>query len=290
MCLGNGDPGGPRRCSGDGRAAFARAQTAVALLEQREAGILAFQGPVVPAATVTLPPSAAPTIDVQPFSSSIASPADWDAVPDYYQWPEFNEGSYGCIRVSPDGTRAVKENLPGPDGEPGQFGPYETALAYRMGERGHSPRVHRVLDTHMEMDFVAGTPMWASYKPAEDESVMNAAQTRKLAAALKDLHLMGYAHGDMHVRQVLVDGDDVKLVDYGSAGLHSERVVRVLHDLNKIAHLANWGNDELADDPYIALVNKHLTRYRDVKGVAKAAHEQRDTIALDYLRELEELR
>jgi tRNA A-37 threonylcarbamoyl transferase component Bud32 len=131
--------------------------------------------------------------------------------------------------------------------------------------------------------------MWASYKPTEDETVMNAAQTRKLAAAIKDLHLMGYAHGDMHVRQILVDGDDVKLVDYGSASLISERPVRSMHDLNKIGLLANWGNDELADDPYIQLVNKHLTRYRDVKGVSKAAHEQRDTIALDYLRELEEL-
>lgn len=262
MCLGAGDPGGPRRCSGDGRAALARAQAAVAVLEQRQAALEALQP---------------------------ADPAAGNVVPDYHLWEEFNEGSYGCIRISPDGTRAVKEILPGPDGEPGQFGAYEVTLAMAMGELGHSPRVYRALDTHMEMDFVSGVPMWASYKPAEDESVMNAVQTRKLAAALHDLHLMGYAHGDMHVRQVLVDGDDVKLVDYGSAAPISERPVKAMHDLNKIACLANWGNDELADDPYIRLVNKHLTRYRDVKGVSKAAHEQRDAIAADYLRELKEL-
>lgn len=266
MCLGAGDPGGPRRCSGDGRAALARAQAAVAVLEQRQAALEALQ-------------------PADPASGAAAG----NAVPDYHLWEEFNEGSYGCIRISPDGTRAVKEILPGPDGEPGQFGPYEVELATTMGRLGHSPRVYRALDTHMEMDFVSGVPMWASYKPAEDESVMNAAQTRKLAAALHDLHLMGYAHGDMHVRQVLVDGDDVKLVDYGSAAPISERPVKAMHDLNKVACLANWGNDELADDPYIRLVNTHLTRYRDVKGVSKAAHEQRDAIAEDYLRELKEL-
>ena len=161
-------------------------------------------------------------------------------MPDYHLWEEFNEGSYGCIRISPDGTRAVKEILPGPDGEPGQFGSYEVELATTRGRLGHSPRVYRALDTHIEMDFVSGGPMWASYKPAEDESVMNAAQTLKLAASLHDLHLMGYAHGDMHVRQVLVDGDDVKLVDYGSAAPISERPVKAMHDLNKIACLANW--------------------------------------------------
>ena len=276
MCLASADAGGPRRCSGDSRAALGRAQAAVAVLEQRQADILAAH--------------ASAAIDVQPAQAPIAASVDdSDGVPDYHLWVEFNEGSYGCIRVSPDGSRAVKETLPGPDGGPGQFGTYEVGLAITMGELGHSPRVYRALDTHLEMDFVTGTPMWASYKPAEDETVMNAAQTRKLAAAIKDLHLMGYAHGDMHVRQILVDGDDVKLVDYGSASLISERPVRSMHDLNKIGLLANWGNDELADDPYIQLVNKHLTRYRDVKGVSKAAHEQRDTIALDYLQELEEL-
>lgn len=39
MCLSSGAPGGPRRCSGDGRAALARAQVAVAHLEQRHADI-----------------------------------------------------------------------------------------------------------------------------------------------------------------------------------------------------------------------------------------------------------
>jgi tRNA A-37 threonylcarbamoyl transferase component Bud32 len=278
MCLASSDPGGPRRCSGDSRAALQRAQVAVAVLEQRQATLEDRQA------------SVAPHVDVQPAPPPPAGgAAAAPTVPEYHLWEEFNEGSYGCIRISPDGSRAVKEILPGPDGEPGQFGAHEVTLAMTMGRLGHSPRVYRAFDTHLEMDFVAGTPMWASYKPTEDESVMNAVQTRKLAAALRDLHLMGYVHGDMHVRQVLVNGDDVKLVDYGSAAPVGDRPVRALHDLNKIARLANWGNDELADDPYIRLVNKHLNRYRDIKGVSKAAHEQRDAIAEDYLRELKEL-
>ena len=287
MCLASADPGGPRRCSGDGRAALAKAQAAVDLLEHRQAHLLALQAPVLDgAAPSTLTPPAA-VIDIQPAPApAVPTPA---APPPYHLWLESAEGSYGCVRVSPDGTRAVKEILPGPDGEPGQFGPYEAELAAVMGRLGHSPRVYRADDTHLEMDFVPGNPLWASYKPDEDEAVMNAAQTRKLAAALRDLHAMGYAHGDMHVRQVLVDGDDVKLLDFGSAQPLDDKIVRCMHDLNKIGLLANWGNDELADDPYIALVTKHLRRYRDVKGVSKAAHTQRDTIAADYLRELKEL-
>ena len=278
MCLGTGDPGGPRRCSGDARAALARAQSVVAVLEQRQVALEDLQS------------TSAPHVDVQPASSApTGGSTAAGTAPDYHLWAEFNEGSYGCIRISPDGTRAVKEILPGPDGKPGQFGANEVALAVTMGGLGHSPRVYRALESHMEIDFFPGTPMLASYKPTEDESAMNPVQTRKLAAALRDLHLMGYVHGDMHVRQVLVDGDDVKLVDYCSAAPISERPVRALHDLNKIARLANWRSEDLADDPYIQLVNTHLTRYRDIKGVSKAAHEQRDAIAEDYLRELKEL-
>ncbi|MDA2991993.1 MAG: hypothetical protein O3B27_10600 [Actinomycetota bacterium] len=287
MCLASAEPGGPRRCSGDGRAALAKAQAAVDLLEHRQAHLLALQAPILDgAAATTLTPSAS-AIDIQPAPAP-AGPAP-ATPPPYHLWPEIAEGSYGCVRVSPDGTRAVKEILPGPDGEPGQFGPYEAELAAMMGRLGHSPCVYRADDTHLEMDFVPGKPMWANYRPDEDEAVMNAAQTRKLAAALRDLHLMGYSHGDMHVRQVLVDGDDVTLLDFGSARPHGEKVVCCMHDLNKMGLLANWGNDELADDPYIQLVAKHLRRYRDVKGVSKAARAQRDSIATDYLRELKEL-
>ncbi len=270
MCLAVTDQGGPRRCSGDARAALRRARAAVEVLEQRQHQILAFQRPLVGCGQI-------PTFEVTA------------AAPPYHLWQEINEGHYGCIRISPDGTRAVKELFPSADGEAGEFGPYEVELAITMGELGHSPRVHLASHSYLEMDLVTGAPLWASYKPEDDEPVMNATQATKLAAALKDLHRMGYCHGDLHVRQVLVDGDNVHLVDYGSVRPLCERPVKSLHDLNKVAALANWANDELAGDPYIRLLNRHLTRYRDVKGVSKAAHELRDAIALDYLKELEEL-
>lgn len=269
MCLAAGDPGGPRRCSGDGRAALSRAVATVEALEQRQADILAFQAPLGAAQLQTLEICAAPP---------------------YHLWEEYREGHYGCVRISPDGTRAVKELLPGPDGEPGEFGDWEIEVAYRMGQLGHSPVVHRASETHLEMDFVPGGPLWAGYKPEEGESVMNPGQTRKLAAALKDLHLMGFFHGDLHVRQILVDADQVKLVDFGAAGRSQDHPLKCLHDLNKIRHLAAFDNPELAGDPYIDLVNRHLDRYRAVTGVSAAAREHRITIARDYLRELEELR
>lgn len=271
MCLASTDPGGPRRCSGDARVALRRARAAVEALEQRRDNLLAFQRPLVGCGQI-------PSYDVTPTPP-----------PPYHLWEQINEGHYGCIRISPDGTRAVKELFPGLDGEAGEFGPHEVELAITMGELGHSPRVHRATNSHLEMDLLSGQPLWASYKPEEDEPVMTSAQTRKLAAALKDLHRLGYCHGDLHVRQVLIAGDEVKLVDFGSARPLSERPVKCLHDLNKVAALANWADDEVSEDPYIRVLNKHLNRYRDVKGVSKAAHELRQTIALDYLQELEEL-
>lgn len=41
MCRGKSEPGGPRRCPGDTRAAYHRAANRVALLERQEAELLA---------------------------------------------------------------------------------------------------------------------------------------------------------------------------------------------------------------------------------------------------------
>lgn len=210
--------------------------------------------------------------------------SQWAVTASRHRWKLIGEGNYGQVYLSPDGNRAVKELLRGR-----RFGPHEVELATRMGELGHSPRVFSSTETALEMEIAPGTTLWADYARAEDEPVMTAAQAAKVAAALHDLHKMGYAHGDLHALQFRVDGDNVKMLDYGLSVPHSERPVKALHDLNKIRSLVFWENPELEAVPYVRLVNKHLGAYREVTGQSKAAVAQRDEIAKAYLKELEEL-
>jgi tRNA A-37 threonylcarbamoyl transferase component Bud32 len=207
----------------------------------------------------------------------------------YNNWEERARGNYGKVSVSPDGTRAVKQLLVGDDGKKGEFGEFEIQLAKRMGEMGHSPRVYKTSKDSMEMDAVKGAPLWKDYKRGENEPVMNAAQATKAAAAIRDLHKLGYAHGDNHALQYLVDGNNVKLVDYGLSVPVSRQPTRVMQDLSKISNLVRWDNPELAGNPYVQVVNRHLPAYRAVKGTSKAAKAEKERIAQAYLQDLESL-
>jgi predicted Ser/Thr protein kinase len=204
----------------------------------------------------------------------------------YSDWREVAKGNYGKVSISPDGTRAVKELLTGDDGKKGEFGEYEVELATRMGELGHSPRVYKSTPDILEMDAAKGRPLWKSYRRAEGEPVMDAAQATKAAAAIRDLHKMGFAHGDMHALQFLVQGDDVKLVDFGLSVPTSRQPVRVMQDLSKINGLVRWDNPELSKDPYVQIVNRHLPRYNAVEGFSKKAKAERERIAEEYLSDL----
>jgi tRNA A-37 threonylcarbamoyl transferase component Bud32 len=209
--------------------------------------------------------------------------------PDYGKWNEIKRGNYGKVSISPDGTRAVKELLTDKDGKKGEFGEYEVQLAKRMGQLGHSPRIHRATQDALEMDVAKGQPLWKDYKRGEGEPKMNGAQATKAAAAIQALHKLGFAHGDMHALQFLVDGNNVKLVDYGLSVPTSRQPVRVLQDLSKINSLLDWKNPELAGNRYVQLVNKYLDPYKEIKGTSQKAKNQKQQLAEAYLKELEQM-
>lgn len=211
------------------------------------------------------------------------------SVPNYSQWEPLAKGNYGKVSISPDGTRVVKELLTGEDGKKGEFGPHEAELAKRMGELGHSPKIHRSTPDALEMDVAKGEPLWKDYKRGENEPIMNAAQASKAGAAIRDLHKMGYFHGDMHALQFLVDGNNVKLVDYGLSGPVSSQPARVMQDLAKINALINWKNPELGNDPYFRLVNKYLDQYKEIKGTSQAAKNKKTQLGEQYIQELNTL-
>jgi len=209
---------------------------------------------------------------------------------DYTKWNTVAQGNYGKVSISPDGTRAVKELLTGKDGKKGEFGEHEVELAKKMGELGHSPRIHRATPEVLEMDVAKGAPLWKGYSRGENEPQMNATQATKAAAAIRDLHKLGFAHGDMHALQFLVDGNNVKLVDYGLSVPTSRQPARVMQDLAKINGLINWKNPELAGNPYVQLVNKYLDQYKEVKGTSQAAKNKKTQLGEAYLKELEQLK
>lgn len=212
-----------------------------------------------------------------------------ETVTDYSKWNEVKRGNYGVVSISPDGTRAVKELLTGKDGKKGEFGEFEVQLAKKMGELGHSPRIYKATDKALEMDVAKGAPLWKGYARGENEPKMNAAQATKAAAAIQALHRLGYAHGDMHSQQFLVDKNNTKLVDYGLSVPISRQPVRVMQDLSKIAKLVDWENPALAGNPYVQLVNRYLPAYREIKGTSQKAKAQKQQIAENYIRDLQEL-
>lgn len=206
----------------------------------------------------------------------------------YADWETLAKGNYGKVSKSPDGKRVVKELLEH-NGEKGEFGPYERQLAIRMGKLGHSPRIHSASKDHIEMDLAPGKPLWKDYQPSEGEGPMTTKQAKKAAAAVKALHKMGFFHGDAHALQWMVDGDNVKLVDYGLSGKVSSNPTRVLQDLSKWAKPIGWDNPELKGDPYFDLVSRTMAEYKEIKGQSKKAKADRLALAERYLDELAKL-
>lgn len=202
----------------------------------------------------------------------------------YKDWERLAEGFMGTIDKSPDGSRVVKRLKEGRE-----WGPHEVELQRKMASLGFSPRVHSASGEHIEMDALKGKPLWAGFQKGDDEPVMNTAQAKEAGKALKALHKMGYFHGDMHSQQWMVNGNDVKLIDYGLSGKSSAEPVKVMQDLAKIKKLVNFDNPELQSDPYIATAKRYSDQYSAIKGTSKAAKAEKERLAKEYLNEVKDL-
>jgi tRNA A-37 threonylcarbamoyl transferase component Bud32 len=208
----------------------------------------------------------------------------------YSEWRVVASGYQGQIAINPEGTRVVKTLFSPEKGEKPEFGPLEVEIATKMGELGHSPKVHSSGPSHLEMDFAKGKPIWKSFRMEEDESPMNPEQARKAGAAVRDLHRLGYFHGDSHSQQFLVNRNDVKLVDYGLSGRLSSNPVKAMQDLAKISKLVGWEKTELSGDPYFSMVSRLLPEYRELQGSkSKKSVARRLEIAEEYLKDLKSL-
>jgi hypothetical protein len=87
-----------------------------------------------------------------------------------------------------------------------------------------------------------------------------------------------------------VNGDDIKLVDYGLSGRLSSNPVKAMQDLAKISKLVGWEKAELSGDPYFSLVSRLLPEYRKLgDSRSKKSVARRLEIAEEYLKELNSL-
>lgn len=204
----------------------------------------------------------------------------------YSNWPVQAEGFYGIVSFSPDGNRVVKLLKDRGDGK-GGFGPHEVEIAKKMGDLGHSPKIHSYSDQHIEMDRAAGEPLWKGYQRAEGDEPMSASQALAAASSIRALHRLGYYHGDMHNRQFIVNGNNVKLIDFGLSSPASKDPRKVIQDLNKASSLVFWANPELDSDPYVKLVRKYREMYRNSPSKKKSEKEEWEReVGRKYLQEL----
>jgi tRNA A-37 threonylcarbamoyl transferase component Bud32 len=210
----------------------------------------------------------------------------------FSNWNIIASGNNGEIAINPEGTRVVKRMLERKKQEENkpEFGPYEVEIGTKMGKLGHSPKIYSSSPSHIEMDLAPGKPLWQTFKKGDEEPVMNLEQARKAGYAFRDLHRMGYFHGDAHSQQFLVDGNNVKMVDFGLSGLSKDNPIKVMQDLAKISALVQWGTPELQNDSYFQLVNRYLPDYRSIgKSTSKGSKEKRRKLAEAYLDDLSRL-
>jgi tRNA A-37 threonylcarbamoyl transferase component Bud32 len=214
------------------------------------------------------------------------------ATPDVSKMKKLAEGNYGVVYQDPQSGHVVKTLKEGK-----QWGKHEVELGTKMGELGHSPKVYSSSPSHIEMDFSKGRPLWSNgFNRTEEEAAkdlkMTPAQAQASLAAIRDLHKMGFYHGDMHNEQFLTDGEGGKeatLIDFGLSGKIQDQPHKAIVDFNKVGKLIDIHRPELDGDPYVQLVRESVDEYRAAKGQSKAAVAKRAEIGLNYFKKLQQL-
>jgi tRNA A-37 threonylcarbamoyl transferase component Bud32 len=212
--------------------------------------------------------------------------------PDVSKMKKLAEGNYGVVYQDPQTGHVVKTLKEGKE-----WGPHEVELGRKMGELGHSPKIYSASDDHIEMDFSKGKPLWTggfnrTKEEKERDLKMTPEQATKALAAIKDLHKMGFYHGDMHNEQFLTDGEggkDATLIDYGLSGKIQDQPHKALVDFNKVGKLIDIYRPEFDKDPYVQLVRDSIDAYKDAKGQSKAAVAKRSQIGLEYFNKLSQM-
>jgi len=180
----------------------------------------------------------------------------------YKGWEPKAKGFYGVVSFSPDEKRVVKELISRGDGKD-KFGEYEVEVAVRMGNLGSSPKVISHSSKHIEMERAKGKPLWEGYQQQEGDMPMNSRQSLNSSKALKNLHKMGFFHGDIHNLQFIVDKDNVKLIDFGASAPFETNPRKLIQDLNKASKFIDWDNPDLDGDLYVQTVRKYRSMYRN---------------------------
>ena len=224
--------------------------------------------------------------------SSQPNEASKGAVPDVSKMKKLAEGNYGVVYQDPSTGHVVKTLKEGKE-----WGEHESELGKKMGELGHSPKVYSSSPSHIEMDFSRGKPLWSggffrSDEEKERDLKMSTAQAQKSVAAIRDLHKMGFYHGDLHNEQFLTDGEggeESTLIDYGLSGKIADKPHKAIVDFNKVGKLIDIYRPEFDKDPYIQLVRKSIDEYKAAKGQSKAAVAKRSEIGLAYLKQLQSM-
>jgi tRNA A-37 threonylcarbamoyl transferase component Bud32 len=214
------------------------------------------------------------------------------SMPDISKMKKLAEGNYGVVYQDPQTGHVVKTLKEGKE-----WGPHEVELGKKMGELGHSPKIYSASNDHIEMDFSKGKPLWSGGFNRTDEEKerdlkMSSEQAQKALAAIKDLHKMGFYHGDMHNEQFLTDGEGGKeatLIDYGLSGKIKDQPHKAIVDFNKVGKLIDIYRPELDNDPYVKLVRESVDAYKAAKGQSKAAVAKRSQIGLEYLDRVKNL-
>jgi len=211
------------------------------------------------------------------------------SIPDVSKMKKLAEGNYGIVYKDDKQNRVVKTLKEGKE-----WGPYEVELGKRMAKLGHSPTVHSASDEHIEMDAIDGAPLWGNgynRTPEEKERglAMTENQARKSLRAIRDLHKMGYYHGDMHNQQFMTDGEggsESTLIDFGLSGKIEENPTKAIIDFNKVYKLIDVDRPELDKSLYAQLVRSTVRKYQEAKGQSKAAKQRRSEIAQEYVERL----